>query len=66
MARREDDGKGKEGGSCPERPKPAFSPDGVDMTLIRWMLSLSPGERLAALQGTARSILRLRNARIGS
>ena len=30
--------------------------DGVDVTLIRWMLSLSPEERLAALQGFVDSI----------
>lgn len=44
----------------------AFSPDGVDLTLIRWMLSLSPRERLLAAQSAARSILRLRNAQSGS
>jgi len=26
------------------------SPDGVDLTLIRWMLSLTPEERLRVLQ----------------
>jgi hypothetical protein len=34
--------------------EPAFprdADDGVDITLIRWMLSLSPEERLAVLQG---------------
>ncbi len=30
--------------------------DGVDVTLIRWMLSLSPEERLAVLQGFVDSI----------
>ncbi|HEU5180505.1 MAG TPA: hypothetical protein VFW45_06920 [Candidatus Polarisedimenticolia bacterium] len=30
---------------------PTHSPDGVDLTLIRWMLSLTPLERLEALQG---------------
>jgi hypothetical protein len=29
----------------------AYAPDGVDLTLIRWMLSLTPDERLDALQG---------------
>jgi len=28
----------------------AYSPDGVDLTLIRWMLSLTPAERLDVLQ----------------
>ena len=30
--------------------RPERSEDGVDLTLIRWMLSLTPGERLAVLQ----------------
>ncbi len=29
---------------------PTRSEDGVDLTLIRWMLSLTPAERLQALQ----------------
>jgi hypothetical protein len=28
----------------------AFAPDGTDLTLIRWMLSLTPTERLDVLQ----------------
>jgi len=28
----------------------AYSEDGVDLTLIRWMLSLTPAERLTVLQ----------------
>jgi hypothetical protein len=27
-----------------------YSPDGVDLTLIRWMLSLTPAERLEFLE----------------
>jgi hypothetical protein len=34
--------------------------DGVDLTLIRWMLSLTPTERLQVLQHNIASILRLR------
>lgn len=34
----------------------------VDVTLIRWMLSLSPLERLRTAQRYARSAQRLRNA----
>ncbi len=45
------------------RDLPTHSEDGVDLTLIRWMLSLTPLERLRVLQRTVRSILRLRNAR---
>jgi len=49
------------------RSRKAYSPtnrthseDGVDLTLIRWMLSLTPTERLKVLQQNVRSILRLR------
>ncbi len=28
-------------------PAPEYSADGVDLSLIRWMLSLTPRERLA-------------------
>jgi hypothetical protein len=37
------------------------SEDGVDLTLIRWMLSLTPEERLITLQNNAWSLMRLRN-----
>lgn len=30
--------------------EPAYSPEGVDLTLIRWMLSLTPAERLDVLE----------------
>jgi hypothetical protein len=36
------------------------SPSGVDLSLIRWMLTLSPTERLAALQGFVDSVWALR------
>ncbi len=39
---------------------PAYSEDGIDLTLIRWMLSLTPSERLLVLQRNVWSILRLR------
>jgi hypothetical protein len=39
---------------------PSHSPEGVDLTLIRWMISLTPLERLEVLQATLRSIGRLR------
>ena len=39
---------------------PEHSDDGVDLTLIRWMLSLTPGERLAVLQDQVDSLLTLR------
>jgi len=40
--------------------EPLYSESGVDLTLIRWMLSLTPAERLQILQQTVRSILRLK------
>jgi hypothetical protein len=40
--------------------RPAYSEDGVDLTLIRWMLSLTPAERLAALQQYVDSVLSIR------
>lgn len=41
---------------------PTHSPDGVDLTLIRWTLSLTPLQRLEVLQSAADSLVRLRNA----
>ncbi len=40
----------------------AVSDDGVDVTLIRWMLSLTPAERLQVLQSNVRSLEKLRGA----
>jgi hypothetical protein len=37
-----------------------YSEDGVDLTLIRWMLSLTPAERLDVLQGFVDSVLEIR------
>jgi hypothetical protein len=37
-----------------------FSPDGVDLTLIRWMLSLTPAQRLQVLQQHVNAVLRIR------
>ena len=39
------------------------SEDGVDLTLIRWMLSLTPAERLQVLQQSVNSLLRLRHGK---
>ena len=41
---------------------PAYSDDGVDLTLVRWMLSLTPAERLDALQQFANFILSARGS----
>lgn len=40
------------------------SDDGVDLTLIRWMLSLTPLDRLEVLQENLWSLMRLRGDRI--
>lgn len=40
----------------------AYDEDGVDVSLIRWMLSLPPRERLRALDDHSRSLARLRGA----
>jgi hypothetical protein len=37
-----------------------YSKDGVDLSLIRWMLSMTPTQRLQTLQKNIRSIMRLR------
>lgn len=46
------------------KPIPSISAndDGVDVTLIRWMLSLTPSERLDVAQSAAESIENLRRA----
>ncbi|MDM8523978.1 hypothetical protein QUF80_11475 [Desulfococcaceae bacterium HSG8] len=43
---------------------PAYSEDGTDLTLIRWMLSLTPAERLKVLQDNISSVYRLKHAGI--
>ena len=37
-----------------------YSEDGVDLTLIRWMLSLTPRERLENLQSFVNAIVAIR------
>ncbi len=47
----------------PAPPSTSPSPDeGVDESLIRWMLSLTPDERLDVLQGFVDSVVELRGA----
>jgi hypothetical protein len=50
--------------SMPLAGDSAYSEDGVDLTLIRWMLSLTPAERLRTLQNTVRSLLKLRGLKM--
>ena len=42
-----------------QRPLPTHSKEGVDLTLIRAMLALTPVERLLACQGLARSVMKI-------
>lgn len=51
-AKERDDGGG--------RALPVFAQDGTDLTLIRWMLSLTPEERLKALQTQVQFINQVR------
>ncbi len=46
-------------------PVPDYSEDGVDLSLIRWMLSLTPAERIDFLEDRIADILTIRalNAR---
>ena len=44
-----------------KKSRKTHSEDGVDLTLIRWMLSLTPKERLITLQNNVWSIMRLKN-----
>ena len=46
-------------------PQPDYSPDGVDLSLIRWMLSLTPAERLQVLQRHVNAILAVRELNAG-
>jgi hypothetical protein len=43
------------------RSEAEYSEDGVDLSLIRWMLSLTPAERLQVLQRHVDSIEEMRN-----
>jgi hypothetical protein len=47
------------------QPQAEYSEDGVDLTLIRWMLSLTPAERLQFLQRQVNGILAVRRLNAG-
>lgn len=47
----------------PDHLPPEESPDGVDLTLIRWTLSLTPLERLELLQDWVDGLTELRRGR---
>jgi hypothetical protein len=42
------------------------SEDGVDLTLIRWMLSLTPEQRIRALEDNVYALMRLKNGTIAT
>jgi len=44
---------------------PDYSEHGVDLTLIRWMLSLTPAERLQVLERHVNAILAIRSLNAG-
>jgi hypothetical protein len=51
--------------SEPAAQAPATTPpedDGVDISLIRWMLSLTPMERLGVLEDAVNDLIELRDA----
>ena len=48
----------------PQLP-PDYSPDGVDLTLIRWMLSLTPAERLQVLEDFVNTVQEIRELNAG-
>ncbi len=47
-------------------PLPEYSEDGVDLTLIRWMLSLTPAERLQFHEERINEIMMIRQLNAGS
>lgn len=48
-----------------EDPLTDYSEDGVDLTLIRWMLSLTPAERLQVLEEHVDDIFSIRELNAG-
>jgi hypothetical protein len=57
IERTRDDDPARQGAPGAE---PTHSADGVDLTLIRWMLSLTPAERLGVLEGFVNSLQSVR------
>ena len=47
-------------------PLPDYSPDGVDLSLIRWFVDLTPAERLRFLEDRAADIVRIRALNAGA
>jgi hypothetical protein len=49
-----------------DEPLTDYSPDGVDLTLIRWMLSLTPAERLEFLEDHLKAVVSIRERNAGT
>jgi hypothetical protein len=47
-------------------PLPEYSEDGVDLSLVRWMLSLTPAERLEFLEDQINAVLEIRDLNAGT
>lgn len=58
-----EDRKGPDENSPDYVPPACGEDDGVDMSLIRWMLSLTPKERLKVLQKNRNAMLNLSHAK---
>ena len=50
--------------AVPDASPPEESPDGVDLTLIQWTLSLTPLQRLELLQDWVDGLAELRRGRV--
>ncbi len=48
-----------------EHERAQVTDDGVDVTLIRWFLSLTPAERIQTLQNYIESLSRIRELNAG-
>lgn len=58
--RRADDSAQQHDTSGGEHSASDYSADGVDRTLIRWMLSLTPAQRLQAVQEQVNAVQQMR------
>ena len=43
-----------------------YSPDGVDLTLIRWMLSLTPAQRIELFEQHVNDVIAMRELNAGT
>ena len=62
--------KGKKKRSCRgqrlHKQRRTHRDDGVDLTLIRWMLSLTPEQRIMALEDNVHALVRLKHGTIST